>query len=524
MSNLPLRPPRNEDRASVATHCGMAISALVVVFAVMLVSAPAQAAIPLVERQVLLDLYAETNGANWAGVSPPWGSALGTECTWGGVTCDGTQSRVTEIALPRKNLRGPLPATLNQLTSLRRLDLSRNRLTGPIPSVTGLVNLQELLLSRNTLSGSIPSLAGLSKLESFNVSTNQLTGAIPALTGLTSLRSFDVSFNRLTGAAPAVPSPNRLLPAQSALCVNLLDARVDAAWDAATGLPNWALPCLYSITVTPAATPNGSVFPSTPQLVGSYGAPIVFDLEPDPGYGAAVTSNCAGGGYGGTSYAVTVIDNVFVPPPGLSYGDCDVTPTFSNQRVNVAVSSSGPGSVTPIGVQNLLFGSFMTLTTAPAPGHRPVLQSNCSAGQGFTRTGNLWTAVEPVQRDCAVSIAFTPEYVVTPVAGAHGHISPDTPQLLLQGESTSFEVLPDAGYRVASVVGCNTQLSWTAGRYAYYRVDPVTASCSMVVTFVLIGADGAQPVPVNGPRFTFALLLLLSATGLLPLLARRQRR
>ena len=140
----------------------------------------------------------------------------------------------------------------------------------------------------------------MSQLESLDVSTNQLTGTIPELIGLTSLRSIVVSNNRLTGAAPDVPWPNNLWPAQSSLCTNLLDDRSDEAWNAATGLSSWSTPCLRYLTVTPAQVPNGSIFPSTPQLIG-YGGSITFELDPDAGYGAAVNSDCRNGAYRGTS-------------------------------------------------------------------------------------------------------------------------------------------------------------------------------------------------------------------------------
>ena len=76
----------------------------------------ASAAIPDVERQVLLDLYSSTNGANWMD-NTGWGDAVGTECTWFGVTCDDSGLHVIGIALDSNSLIGTLPS-LDGLTHL----------------------------------------------------------------------------------------------------------------------------------------------------------------------------------------------------------------------------------------------------------------------------------------------------------------------------------------------------------------------------------------------------------------------
>ncbi|HEY5506831.1 MAG TPA: hypothetical protein VIK83_04995, partial [Coriobacteriia bacterium] len=46
----------------------------------------------------------------------------------------------------------------------------------------------------------------------------------------------------------------------------------------------------------------------------------------------------------------------------------------------------------------------------------------------------------------------TPTYTITGSAGAHGSISPPTPQALDPGSDATFTVAPDTGYRVAEVL------------------------------------------------------------------------
>lgn len=482
------------------------------------------AAIPAVERQVLQDIYAQTNGANWTPLAVPWTGAAGTECSWTGVTCDAAQTSVIGISLVRLKLTGSLPNSLNQLAALRTFNVSGNRISGSIPPLSGLINLQVLELSRNELSGAIPSLTGLLSLTEFKVNTNLLTGPLPSLAGLGNLAVINVSHNLLSGAIPDVPSPNNLVVAGSALCPNDFTLTSSAVWDAATSGVRWADACRGTILVTSGSASHGRIFPSTPQRVAP-GDTLIFDLEPDTGYGAAVSSNCAGGQYSGMAYSVTNVDAGFLPPPVLTYGDCIVTPIFSNQRINVTVSSTGGhGSVSPLGVQNLLFGTYPTMTIIPDAGYRPMVRSDCGVIYPITVVGTQWTLPEPVQQDCWIEVAFMREFTVTPIAGVHGRMSPSTPTALLQGDYTWFEAIADPGYRVASVTGCGGTITYmyTGGRMANYGTGAINADCAVVASFASLAEAAAPPVPVGGQFATLILLLLLTTTGVAFAFARRE--
>jgi hypothetical protein len=104
-------------------------------------------------------------------------------------------------------LNGTIPVGISNLGSLTYLDLSKNKLSGQIPSELGnLVQLQIILdLSSNSLSGPIPSnLVKLMNLQKLNLSHNKLSGTIPTgFSRMSSLETVDFSYNQLTGEIPS---------------------------------------------------------------------------------------------------------------------------------------------------------------------------------------------------------------------------------------------------------------------------------------------------------------------------------
>jgi hypothetical protein len=231
----------------------------------------AAAGISPIERAALIDLYNSTGGPDWWD-AVGWLGEPGTECTWSGVTCDDSGTRVTGLTLAFSNLTGTLPDTLNGLThlvslqinenrnltgsvpslagmhALQSIDLGQNAFTGSLPSLAGLTGLQFVIFSDNQFSGTIPPFDGLASLQWFAASTNQLSGAIPSLAGLGALAGFYVDYNQLSGPPPALPSPTSLGPFGAALCPNALDHVDSADWDTITGVTPWYTDCVAAPT------------------------------------------------------------------------------------------------------------------------------------------------------------------------------------------------------------------------------------------------------------------------------------
>ncbi|ERM94422.1 probably inactive leucine-rich repeat receptor-like protein kinase At2g25790 isoform X1 [Amborella trichopoda] len=91
---------------------------------------------------------------------------------------------MTGLDLSENKLSGPIPLDMGLLKELAMLNLSNNLLTGPIPkSFGGLLGLSTLDLSCNALSGEFPSqLTRLTHLSIFSVANNNLSGEIPDTT------------------------------------------------------------------------------------------------------------------------------------------------------------------------------------------------------------------------------------------------------------------------------------------------------------------------------------------------------
>ena len=98
----------------------------------------------------LVGLFNSTGGSNWEN-NTNWLShaPLGA---WHGVTTD-SNGKVTELDLSANNLSGSLPAALNELKDLKRLNVSDNAgLTGPLPLVASLaISIESLSLGRNEI-------------------------------------------------------------------------------------------------------------------------------------------------------------------------------------------------------------------------------------------------------------------------------------------------------------------------------------------------------------------------------------
>ena len=205
-----------------------------------------------------MEIFDQTDGHNWR-KSTHWGNNSVPHCFWYGITCDQTNSYIISITLTTNNLVGALPRSLwklrnlqglcvgnnnklfgnlfeilsTNMTTLLRLDLAFNKLSGEIPAeilpkmeslvkvqlccqlgkglsstiprdIGNLSELQVLSLGENTLNGMIPkSIAKLKKLWFLDLeSVSFLSGGFENLYNLSSLRYMHLSLAGLNGTLP----------------------------------------------------------------------------------------------------------------------------------------------------------------------------------------------------------------------------------------------------------------------------------------------------------------------------------
>lgn len=157
---------------------------------------------PPPDRDILVAFYEATHGSEWVN-SHSWLTDVPL-AEWHGVSTDDS-GRVDSLSLSRNGLTGPIPTGLGGLSNLVALDLEASDLTDSIPTELGnLTNLQALILRTNRLTGHIPpGLGQLSRLENLNLCDNTLTGRIPPELGqLSELEFLWLSYNELTGPIP----------------------------------------------------------------------------------------------------------------------------------------------------------------------------------------------------------------------------------------------------------------------------------------------------------------------------------
>ncbi|KAJ4973052.1 hypothetical protein NE237_006226 [Protea cynaroides] len=152
-------------------------------------------------------------------------------CKWAKVSCS-SDGRIIEILIKEQDLSGTLPPHLNNLTKLQRFEAMRNKLSGPLPSLSelsqlqilglnenqftsvpadffsGLSSLQAVSLDKNPFSAwEIPiSLKDATGLQNFSANSANLTGTIPDLNwgnNFSSLKNLHLAFNNLEGGLPA---------------------------------------------------------------------------------------------------------------------------------------------------------------------------------------------------------------------------------------------------------------------------------------------------------------------------------
>ncbi|MCI5116737.1 MAG: hypothetical protein D3913_01985 [Candidatus Electrothrix sp. LOE1_4_5] len=219
---------------------------------------------------------------------------------------------------------------------------------------------------------------------------------------------------------------------------------------------------IRSYTVVSLSGTGGSISPDSSQSV-EHGDMTNFTLIPNTGYGIDTVEGCNG----------SLNGNVYTT--GAITGDCAVTARFVINTYKVTPSAGEHGSINPDSDKTVDYGQTTIFTVTPDTGY----SINKVEGCGGTLSGNTYTT-GAITGDCEVTASFViNKYTVTPSAGANGSISPNTPQTVDYGNTTSFTLTPDTGYGIDTVEGCNGSLNGNV-----YTTGAITGDCTVTASFI----------------------------------------
>ena len=126
--------------------------------------------------------------------------------------------------------------------------------------------------------------------------------------------------------------------------------------------------------------------------------------------------------------------------------------------------------------------SFLATPDAGAVVSTWTLDGTVVQNGGTTYTLSNISANHTVQVNFVSSVTYT----VTPIAGANGTISPNTPQTVQSGGSLTFKGTPSNGYTIYNweVNGTQVQLGGVQ-----YTLSNINANCTVLVTFTAGAGD-----------------------------------
>ena len=263
---------------------------------------------------------------------------------------------------------------------------------------------------------------------------------------------------------------------------------------------------LLTFTITPSAGLNGGISPATAQTV-NYGSTLTFTFTPDPGYYVS---------------AVTVDGNSVGLPTSYTFYNVTGPHTLSvsfAQGTNILTATAGAGGTITSGGTIVSSGTSEDFLVSYGGSRSFTITPNTGYSIASILVDGVATAQNPYQfvnvtANHSISASFVINtYTVTPSAGANGSISPATLQSVNYNGTTSFTVIPAAGYSTVMGGTCGGTLNGTT-----YTTNPIIANCTVIANFSVntftinatAGANGsispAGAVAVNyGASQTFTI-------------------
>ncbi|XP_030518422.2 probable LRR receptor-like serine/threonine-protein kinase At1g53440 isoform X2 [Rhodamnia argentea] len=234
------------------------------------------------------------------------------------VTCNcsfssGTVCHVTNIQLKGLNLTGSFPDEFGNLTYLTEIDLTRNYISGSLPTtltqirltilsalgnrisgipkeIGNISTLEELVLEDNFLEGTLePNIGNLSRLRKLQLSANNFTGTIPESFGhLKNLQTFRIDGSTLSGKIPDFignwtnitrldmqgTSMEGPIPSSISLLKNLTELRISDLKGSSSNFPN-----LEGMNMNTLILRNCLLTGTIPDYIGDWTSLTTLDLS-----------------------------------------------------------------------------------------------------------------------------------------------------------------------------------------------------------------------------------------------------
>ncbi|GEM_PF-2389452 len=220
-------------------------------------------------------------------------------------------------------------------------------------------------------------------------------------------------------------------------------------------------------TIVSSASANGSISPSG-TLIVNYGVNRQFTVTPDTGY--HVDSLIVDGTDLGqrTSHTFTNIT-----------ADHTIRAVFAIDQFTITASAQAHGSIDPGGVVNVNYGADQSFTVTPDTGYYvdSLFVDGIDQGQLTSYTFTNVTANHRIRASFAIN-----QYTITASAGAHGSISPSGAVIVDYGANQLFDVTPDTGYHVDSLIVDGTN----QGQLRSYKFTNIIADHTIRAVFAPI--------------------------------------
>jgi hypothetical protein len=220
----------------------------------------------------------------------------------------------------------------------------------------------------------------------------------------------------------------------------------------------------YTITATAGA--NGSISPSGDTTINSGGSQT-YTITANTGYRIAdvlVDGSSVGAV---ASYTFTSVTSGHT-----------IAASFAINTFTITATAAANGSTSPSGTATINYGGNQAYTITASTGYHivAVLVDGASVGAVATYTFTSVTTSHTI----AVSFAIN-TYTITPTVGDHGSISPFVAMTVNYGDSQTFTIAANTGYRIAEVVVDGASV----GAVASYTFTKVTTVHTIDATFVI---------------------------------------